>query len=523
MEKDNSFFLEYKGWHIVRKIGEGSYGSVYEIAREDFGYQYKAALKIISIPQSEKDLSQVKNNIGKSDASLEVYYESVASEIVKEFELMYKLKGISNIVSYEDHEIRKHADGIGWDILIRMELLTPLDVYIKSHPLNREDVIHLGIDLCNALERCEMYHIIHRDIKPANIFVSEQRDYKLGDFGIARTLEVHDELLELSQKGTKNYMAPEVYKGERYDFRADIYSLGIVMYRLLNKDVLPFCSLASEPPTARSVALAREKRLRGEPFPYPCDDDTQLADIVLKACSYHPEERYDNPRKMREHLECILQGEYIEELDSKTIKLPQNKIPHTHNNAENLWKKAIIIIPLIALLFVVGVFISVRGKTKNEQKNIISSSSQTEIQTKESPVEVMTGNGESQIQQKDGVSDFQKLLEDHDFISAYKILQDAVKDGKNVDAEVKSFVYACEEELEYKRVRAAMKCLSDNVNTNAAFYKETIQWFCSRDQEEQARLVLSDLRAKGLEGAKLADSISLDNMETNVSKEEKET
>ena len=87
----------------------------------------------------------------------------------------------------------------------------------------------------------------------------------------------------------------------------------------------------------------------------------------------------------------------------------------------------------------------------------------------------MTGNGESQIQQKDDVSDIQKLLEDHDFISAYKILQDAAKDGKNVDAEVKSFVYACEEELEYKRVRAAMKCLSDNVNTNAAFYKETIQ------------------------------------------------
>ena len=105
----------------------------------------------------------------------------------------------------------------------------------------------------------------------------------------------------------------------------------------------------------------------------------------------------------------------------------------------------------------------------------------------------------------------------------FRVMDDYRARGKNVDAEVKSFVYACEEELEYKRVRAAMKCLSDNVNTNAAFYKETIQWFCSRDQEEQARLVLSDLRAKGLEGAKLADSISLDNMETNVSKEEKET
>ena len=79
MEADNNALFEYKGWHIVRKIGSGSFGTVYEIAREDFGSQYRAALKVISIPQSEQDLSQIRKNIGKDEGSLEIYFKSVAS------------------------------------------------------------------------------------------------------------------------------------------------------------------------------------------------------------------------------------------------------------------------------------------------------------------------------------------------------------------------------------------------------------------------------------------------------------
>ena len=93
MNESNNMKLEYKGWHVVRRIGTGSFGSVYEIEREDFGYTYKAALKVISIPRSDQDLTAVKNNVGKSEDSLAAYYQSVAAEIVKEFEMMYQLRG----------------------------------------------------------------------------------------------------------------------------------------------------------------------------------------------------------------------------------------------------------------------------------------------------------------------------------------------------------------------------------------------------------------------------------------------
>jgi serine/threonine protein kinase len=79
---------------------------------------------------------------------------------------MDRLKGHTNIVSYEDHTVIPHENKIGWDILIRMELLTPLTDYLQNHKFSEDDVIKLGIDICKALTLCERYSIIHRDIKP---------------------------------------------------------------------------------------------------------------------------------------------------------------------------------------------------------------------------------------------------------------------------------------------------------------------------------------------------------------------
>ena len=71
--------------------------------------------------------------------------------------------------------------------------------------------------------------------------ISRFGEFKLGDFGIARELDRN--VNGLSKKGTFSYMAPEMYRGEDYDQRVDIYSLGIVLYRLRNHNRLPFIDL----------------------------------------------------------------------------------------------------------------------------------------------------------------------------------------------------------------------------------------------------------------------------------------
>lgn len=546
METDNNALFEYKGWHIVRKIGSGSFGTVYEIAREDFGSQYRAALKVISIPQSEQDLSQIRKNIGKDEGSLEIYFKSVASEIVKEFEMMYKLKGFSNIVSYEDHEVRKHQDGIGWDIIIRMELLTPLDVYRKEHVMDRTDVIRLGIDICKALERCERYDIVHRDIKPANIFVSDQGDFKLGDFGIARTIEAHDAMMELSQKGTINYMAPEIYRGNHYDFRVDLYSLGIMMYRYLNQDTLPFFPLPPAEVTYYDVENAKQQRFGGSPLPLPCDDNTQLADIVLKACSFLPEDRYQSPGEMRKHLEMVLRGEFINDLpwaggnyvaeddsaDEHTvkmdgiIKIDASGSYESQEESEDLtWNeysekplrkriikiilRILLIIIVAVIVFIISIMIFAMFPSESEEKK------------KSSQQQVTSEFSENNILVTPEVVDLKKVIEQHEFVLAYKMIQDSVRDGENLDTEIQLFVNACQSEQEYKRAVAAMNLLSENVSDNETFYKDTVQWFYEHDKNDLIRQILVDLRNHGAEGVVLADEISLGYTNINSNEEEK--
>ena len=291
------------GWNITRLLGEGGYGRVFEIERSEFGQTYRAALKVITVPQSSAEVRSVISE-GMSVSQAEAYFHGIVEELMHEFSIMFKLKGTANVVSCEDLRVLEHPDGIGWDILIRMELLHPLLPYVYQHPMARRDIIRLGIDICKALELCQRYNIIHRDIKPENIFISDNRDYKLGDFGIARTIERTTS--GLSKKGTYSYMAPEVYAGREYGFSVDTYSLGLVLYRMLNKNRGPFLPQPPEAITFSSREQALARRMSGEPLPRPFYGEGRLGEIVLKACAFDPKDRYSSPQQLRQELEAIL-------------------------------------------------------------------------------------------------------------------------------------------------------------------------------------------------------------------------
>ena len=255
------------------------------------------------MPQSRTELQSVLDE-GMTPPQAKQYFYSVVEDIGRECAIMSRLKGTGNIVSYEDHAVLRHPDGIGWDILIRMELLHPLLPYVYQHPMARRDIIKLGIDICKALELCQRYNIIHRDIKPENIFISDNGDYKLGDFGIARTIERTTS--GLSKKGTYSYMAPEVYIGKKYGFSVDTYSLGLVLYRMLNKNRGPFLPQPPEAITFSSREQALARRMSGEPLPRPFYGEGRLGEIVLKACAFDPKDRYSSPQQLRQELEAIL-------------------------------------------------------------------------------------------------------------------------------------------------------------------------------------------------------------------------
>lgn len=273
---------------VEERIGKGSFGEVYRVCRKNFDRLYYSAVKVIEIPQEELDIQELRRD-GMDEDSIRGYYQGMMMQLASEIDLMESLKTTPNVVTIEDFCVRERTDQIGWVAYIRMELLENLNDYWKRCGISPRQVAQLGVDICMALECCEEKHIIHRDIKPANIFVTEFGDFKLGDFGVSRQVWLSS---VRSQKGTSAYMAPEVARGESYDKTIDLYSLGIVLYRLLNDNRLPFLPPAPQPVRYEDHQRAVIKRLSGADMPQPVHGGEALGAIVCRACAYRPEERY---------------------------------------------------------------------------------------------------------------------------------------------------------------------------------------------------------------------------------------
>lgn len=300
-------------WEIVEKIGEGSFGKVYKARRTEQGKTFYSAIKIITIPSSQGELDSARSEL-HDDGSVREYFHSMVDDCIQEVSTMEYFRGNSHVVSVEDYKVVEYLDDIGWDIYIRMEYLTSFLEFCEGRELTEKDVVQLGTDLCRALEYCQKQNIIHRDIKPENIFVSRFGEFKLGDFGIARELD--RSASGLSKKGTFSYMAPEMYKGEEYDSRADIYSLGIVLYKLRNHNRIPFINLEKQLITYRDKENALTRRMSGEQLPPPADAGAGLSEVILKACAYDREDRYQTAEEFREALEAVKDGRIPESVQS---------------------------------------------------------------------------------------------------------------------------------------------------------------------------------------------------------------
>ncbi len=292
--------IPWVGWKLGRRLGSGSFGMVYEIERTVGTETERAALKVISFPK--EGMVEDLESEGYPLASIRRMCDSCKADLLREYGVMMQLKGHSNIVSCEDFTTEDMENGTGFRMYIRMELLQPLRDVLRQGNLSEKEVIRLGRDLCRALSICHGMDIIHRDIKPQNIFRSHFGDYKLGDFGIARRMEGTE---KATVAGTTNYMAPEVYHHEPYGKDADLYSLGMVLYYLLNDRRMPFLSAGEQIPSLQEESRAMLRRVRGEKIPAPAGGSPALQEIVLRAVAYDRNDRYRSAEEMLAALESL--------------------------------------------------------------------------------------------------------------------------------------------------------------------------------------------------------------------------
>ena len=267
-------------WYIVRRVYAGNSSAVYEISRQRVGKTIRAAVKVLELTGTSEDLPD--------------YLDRAMDEV----EHMELLRHCPYIVRYLDDAVfpRKNNTGqlIGYDVLIRMEYLTCLADEIRDGAtFSTAEVRELGRQICIALAAAHAKNIVHRDIKPANLYRSNDGRFLLGDFGVCGGTEVADQLTTIA--GTTAYMAPEVMLGA-YDKRADLYSLGMVLYQLLNNNFLPFTDGTS---TYSQRQDAIRKRRQGMVPPPPVHGDPQLQAVVIMALSFDPDQRFSSANAMR--------------------------------------------------------------------------------------------------------------------------------------------------------------------------------------------------------------------------------
>ncbi len=278
----------WESWYIKECVGTGGFSAVYRIEAQRTNRIDVSALKIEPIIGDERFM--------QNEERYQSFLENKRKEYENESGLMYKLRHCPNIVKYEEEDIRELTENgqlIGYYFLIRMEYLQNIYDQMLSHNFNynENNIQKLALDIAHALEEAHNIGIIHRDVKPSNFFVSRDGVYKLGDFNIAKQAAT-----ARSFAGTEGYIAPEVYRAkinsdDSYSTQADIYSFGICLYQMLNGGLFPF-----EDQCLTEEAI--DRRMSGEILLSPKNASIGFARIILKACAYDPNERYQTIAEM---------------------------------------------------------------------------------------------------------------------------------------------------------------------------------------------------------------------------------
>lgn len=224
------------GFQLLKFLGKGTFGAVYEARREADGRTY-AIKKVDTRRMTTKERAEAVNEIR--------VLASVAGDHVITFYEAF----VENEVLYIVTELASNGDLLGF-----------LKNKRRAGHLPEATVWSFFIQMCLGVKTMHANNILHRDLKAANVFLCSNTFVKLGDLGVAKVLK-HDQALASTQVGTPYYVAPEVWRNKAYNSKCDMWSLGCLLYELCTFRVsapsLPARLLRSDASSLRSSALAR--------------------------------------------------------------------------------------------------------------------------------------------------------------------------------------------------------------------------------------------------------------------------
>src|SRR5215204_782807 len=162
------------------------------------------------------------------------------------------------------------------------------------------DALLLALQMARALGFAHQHGLIHRDVKPQNVLLNDDRQAKMTDFGIARSVDVEGVTITGTVLGTSEYIAPEQARGQQVDALTDVYSLGVVLYELLTGRV-PFQGENFVAVALRHVNEPAPSVLERRP-----DCPARIGLAIERAMAKRPEDRFESMDELVQELEACL-------------------------------------------------------------------------------------------------------------------------------------------------------------------------------------------------------------------------
>ncbi|HWW17553.1 MAG TPA: serine/threonine-protein kinase, partial [Candidatus Saccharimonadales bacterium] len=287
----------------------GRYEILGELGRGAMGVVYRAKDPLIGRIVAVKTMRLSEEGTGLSHP-----------ELVERFQTEARAAGLlahpNIVVIYDAGE----ADGLCY---ITMELVNGKSLQSlldsgEKFPLPR--LLRIMEQICSALQFAHDNKVVHRDIKPANILLTGDDWVKLTDFGTAKIMQ-YGVAHQTATTGTPSYMSPEQVKGKAVDGRADIFSVGVMLYEM---------TTGQKPFRGQDLASVLYKILNEEPVP-PHQVNPNISpgvsSTIMKALAKSPFLRYENCRELFDDLKNYRPGEYSTNTSSSS-PLGQGSSPH---------------------------------------------------------------------------------------------------------------------------------------------------------------------------------------------------
>lgn len=283
------------------------------------GSEKKYILKVISIPASQKQMDAMILSGAYKDAEGAMgYYKRVSEEVLQEAAFLKELSQLEGFLAYEGWQmepITKHR--LGYEVYLLGSYKRSLDKYVNQHPMTHLEAMNLALDLCNALSVCRQAGFIYVDLKPQNIFVSENKEYRIGDLGFVRLTARG--YTPLPEKYHSSYSAPELLDPmESINLTVDTYALGMILYQLYNEGQLP-----------EAVDVEANQHIP------PVNADYELAEIILKAIHPEVDARWQDPAQMGQAIVAYMQRNVIKDIpitpytpidpESQNVQIPRDE------------------------------------------------------------------------------------------------------------------------------------------------------------------------------------------------------